>query len=95
MDQKSIVLDVDRRSVLAAVNHVAPGGSLIFALLDAVSAVQSNCLIGGLSRDGNVRRFKPGVDDGLVGRLPDQPLHHLRALDFLSKRWGPPQTPAG
>jgi len=36
------------------------------------------------------RRFKPGVDGGLTAASLFSPLHHLRTLDFLSKRWGPP-----
>ena len=37
------------------------------------------------------RRFKPGMDGGLTAAVLLSPPLHLRTLDFLSKRWGPPQ----
>ena len=37
------------------------------------------------------RRFKPGMDGGLTAAVLVSPPLHLRTLDFLSKRWGPPQ----
>ena len=66
----------------------------VFPLLQTAPAVQSKGLIGGQGYAGirPERRFKPGMDGGLTAAVLVSPPHHLRTAEFLSKRWGPPQT---
>ena len=38
------------------------------------------------------RRFKSGMDGGLTAAVLVSPPLHLRTLEILSKRWGPPHN---
>src|SRR5580698_7005357 len=68
---------------------------MLFALLDAATAVQSICLLGGQGNAGTrpERRCKSGMDGGLTAAssLSSPPLY-LRTAVFLSNQPGPPHS---
>jgi len=69
---------------------------MLFALLQWHIAVHSKCLRGGQGSAGTrpQHRCKSGMDGGFTAAILLSPPLHLRTADFLSKRWGPPQTDA-
>jgi hypothetical protein len=64
----------------------------VFALLQTAPAVQSRGLIGrqGYAGMRPERRFKSGMEGGLTAAVLVSPPLHLRTVEILSKRWGPP-----
>jgi hypothetical protein len=67
---------------------------MLFPLLDAATAVQSICLLGGQGNAGTrpERRCKSGMDGGLTAAsLVSSPPLYLRTAVFLSNQPGPPQ----
>jgi hypothetical protein len=67
---------------------------MLFPLLQWQLAVHSKCLLGGQGSAGTrpEHRCKSGMDGGLTAAILLCPPLYLRATDFLSKRWGPPQA---
>src|SRR5580698_8084442 len=68
---------------------------MLFALLDAATAVQSICLLGGQGNAGTrpERRCKSGMDGGLTAAsLLSSPPLYLRTAVFLSNQPGPPHS---
>src|SRR3954449_9313471 len=65
----------------------------VFALRQCPIAVHSKCLLGGQGSAGTrpEHRCKSGMDGGFTAAILINPPLYLRTLDFLSKRWGPPQ----